>query len=67
MDGLIVAGRCISASHEAMAGLRVTPICFSMGEAAGTAAGHAVRDKVEARNVNVERLRADLKAHGAVV
>lgn len=67
VDGLLAAGRCISASHEAMAGLRVTPICFSMGEAAGTAAAHAVRDKVEARNVNVEELRADLKAHGAIV
>jgi hypothetical protein len=67
VDGLLVTGRCISASHEAMAGLRVTPICFSMGEAAGTAAAHAVRDGVEARHVSTEKLRADLQAHGAVV
>jgi hypothetical protein len=67
VDGIIVAGRCISASHEAMAGLRVTPICFSIGEAAGTAAAHAVRDGIQPRNVNIENLRAGLKARGAVV
>jgi hypothetical protein len=67
IDGLLVAGRCISASHEAMAGLRVTPICFSIGEAAGAAAAQAVKDGVQPRNVNTEKLRAGLKARGAVV
>jgi len=38
IDNLLVAGRCISATHEAMASLRVMPPCFIIGQAAGTAA-----------------------------
>lgn len=67
VNGLIVAGRCISASHDAMAGLRVTPICFSIGEAAGTAAAHAAHAKVEPRSVDIEELKVDLKEHGAII
>ena len=37
-DGLLVAGRCISGTHEAMASYRVTGNCCPMGEAAGRAA-----------------------------
>jgi hypothetical protein len=36
--GLFVAGRCISASHEAQASLRVIGTCLATGEAAGLAA-----------------------------
>lgn len=36
---LLVAGRCISASHEAQASLRVIGTCLASGEAAGLAAG----------------------------
>jgi hypothetical protein len=42
-EGLLVAGRCLSAEHEAMASARVTAQCFAMGEAAGVAAALAVR------------------------
>ncbi|MEO5913179.1 MAG: FAD-dependent oxidoreductase [Luteolibacter sp.] len=38
MDGLFVAGRCISADHEAQASIRVMGTCFATGEAAGRAA-----------------------------
>lgn len=44
ISGLIFAGRCLSAEHEAMASARVTAQCFSMGEAAGLAAALAVKD-----------------------
>ncbi len=38
---LFVAGRCISADHEAQASIRVMGTCFATGEAAGrAAAGH---------------------------
>lgn len=44
VDGLLVAGRCISGTHEAMASYRVTGNCCPMGEAAGRAAAdYAVR------------------------
>ena len=38
MDRLYVAGRCISADHEAQASIRVMGTCFVTGEAAGRAA-----------------------------
>lgn len=38
LDALYVAGRCISADHEAQASIRVMGTCFATGEAAGRAA-----------------------------
>jgi len=38
VDTLLVAGRCLSASHEAQASLRVIGTCLASGEAAGLAA-----------------------------
>lgn len=38
MDRLFVAGRCISADHDAQASIRVMGTCFATGEAAGRAA-----------------------------
>ena len=40
---LLVAGRCLSAHHEAMVLARVTAQCFSFGHAVGHAAAMAVR------------------------
>jgi len=42
VGGLLVAGRCVSSTHEAQASLRVAGTCFALGEAAGTAAAMAV-------------------------
>jgi len=41
---LLVAGRCISADHHALASCRVMAPCMAMGEAAGTAAALALLD-----------------------
>jgi hypothetical protein len=38
VDNLFVAGRCMSASHEALGSARVIGTCLAMGEAAGIAA-----------------------------
>jgi len=38
LENLIMAGRCISSSHEAQASLRVIGTCMATGEAAGIAA-----------------------------
>jgi hypothetical protein len=64
VEQLLVAGRCISASHEAAGAVRVMPHCFATGQAAGTAAALAVRDGVTPRNVSVPELQQRLLAQG---
>lgn len=45
-SGLLVAGRCLSAEHEAVASARVTAQCFSYGQAVGLAAAYAVENRL---------------------
>lgn len=65
IDNLLVAGRSISATHEAMAATRVMPPAFAMGEAAGTAAAIATEYRVAVRDVNVPTLQNTLVRRGA--
>ncbi|MHB1485214.1 MAG: FAD-dependent oxidoreductase [Saccharofermentanales bacterium] len=51
IDNLLVAGRCISGTHEAMASYRVTGDCCAMGEAAGNAAAVAIQKSINLRDV----------------
>ena len=66
-DNLVVAGRCIGATHEAQASIRIMPICVCMGEAAGTAASLAKEIHVQPADVDTDVLRARLRANGAFV
>lgn len=51
-DNLLLAGRCISGTHVAHSNYRVMPICFAMGEGAGTAAALAVARGVMPRDID---------------
>jgi glycine/D-amino acid oxidase-like deaminating enzyme len=64
-EGLLVAGRCLSAEHEAMASARVTAQCFSYGQAVGTAAVMAVRAGLSPRRLPIDDLRTRLRRLGA--
>ena len=65
IDGLLVAGRCISTDHQAHGSTRVSPTCMAFGQAAGTAAALAVRLGVSPRQVPVDELQALLRRQGA--
>jgi hypothetical protein len=67
VDNLLVSGRCISATHQGMAGARAMGTCMAIGQAAGTAAALAVRADVHPRDVDVNALRETLKTDGALV
>jgi glycine/D-amino acid oxidase-like deaminating enzyme len=67
IEGLLVAGRCFSASHDAHASARSMATCMAMGQAAGTAAAMAVAAGVTPRAVGVAALRARLLADGALL
>ncbi|NLN65771.1 MAG: FAD-dependent oxidoreductase [Clostridiaceae bacterium] len=64
-NNLLVAGRSISATHEAMASTRLMAQCMAMGEAAGTAAFICVENGCFTRDVDVSKLRSILDFHGA--
>jgi hypothetical protein len=65
IEQLLVAGRCLSATHEAAAAVRVMPTCFAMGQAAGTAAALAIRAGTLVRQVDAAQLRHLLLEQGA--
>ncbi len=64
-DNMLVAGRCISATHEAQASVRIMPICCCMGEAAGTAIGVAYNSGTNLHNVDVNEVQTILVSNGA--
>jgi hypothetical protein len=63
-EQLLVAGRCISTTHEALASTRLTPTVMTLGQAAGTAAALARKRRVNVGDVNTDELRAMLTADG---
>ena len=65
VDGLLMSGKCISATHEAIASTRVIPICQGQGQAAGTVAALAVKAGVSVRQVPIAKLQDTLAAQGA--
>jgi hypothetical protein len=66
VDNLLVAGRCVSMTHEALASARVTGTCMAIGEGAGVAAAMAVASDAAPRDVDGEKLRAELVSRGAL-
>ena len=66
VSGLLVAGRCVSATRLACGTLRTTATCMAMGEAAGIAAAMAVKEGIAPANVDVQQVRKTLLENGAV-
>ena len=57
VSNLFCAGRNISATHAAMSATRVMATCATLGQAMGTAAAMAVRDRLTPRGVHDSRTR----------
>jgi hypothetical protein len=67
VEDLLVAGRSLSATHEAAGAVRVMPPCFAMGQAAGAAAALAVERAIPPRRVDLPELQAELRKQGAIL
>jgi hypothetical protein len=67
VDGLLVAGRCVSAVREALAAIRQTAPAMAMGQAAGTAAALSVLTQSIPRRLSVELLRSELRKAKAIL
>lgn len=65
VKGLIVAGRCISATFIAQSSLRVQPTVRAMGEAAGIAAAMSIKKGVDFNELNGEEVRGEMVQRGA--
>jgi FAD dependent oxidoreductase len=67
IDNLLMAGRCASMTHDGQSAARVSGACFTMGEAAGTAAALALSGNTIPRDIAVEKLQDQLKEQGAFI
>lgn len=65
VDNLVLSGRAISATHEASAAIRVTPLAMGIGQAAGTLAALATDGSVG--SVAYGALRARLLSQHALL
>lgn len=66
-DNMLVAGRCISAEHEAHSAVRIMPICACLGEAAGVAVAVAKKTGTNTHTVDIKAVREKLKELGAAI
>jgi hypothetical protein len=64
-DGLIVAGRCMSGTHEAHSSYRVMPIVMATGQAAGVCAAMAARQGKSPKDVSPREVQRELLRQGA--
>lgn len=67
LDNLAVVGRCISATPDAFASVRVIGPCMLEGQAAATAVALAMPGGTALAGVDVERLRAQLETAGVPI
>jgi hypothetical protein len=67
VEGLLVAGRCFSATHDAHASARSMGTCMAMGQAAGSAAALAAAGSDVPGDLPAARLRAHLAERGVLL
>jgi hypothetical protein len=67
VDGLIVTGRCISATRGANGGARHMATAMALGQAAGTMATVAAREANTTQAIPVQRVQELLRREGAIV
>jgi hypothetical protein len=67
VENLLVAGRCLSADHDAHASVRSMGQCMAVGQAAGAAAVLATQTGSLPRSADVPKLQDSLRALGAII
>ena len=60
IDGLLVAGRCFCFEKELAEDTRIIGTCLVTGHGAGIAGGLAIKDKMDIRDPDLQKLRKEL-------
>lgn len=66
-ENLVLAGRAISATHEAAAAIRVSPLAMAIGQAAGTLAAMAVQQQSTPQQIPYSELRHRMLSQGVML
>jgi len=66
VKNLLVVGRCISATSDALVKLRLIPACIATGQAGGVAAALSVKQSILPKNLNIKDLQNILKHQGLI-
>ncbi len=67
LDGLMMAGRCMSVDAVAFGSSRIMTLCMAMGEAAGIGAALACQKWIHPRQVDPKEVQAILREHGGIL
>ena len=67
IENLLVAGRCISSTHEAQASYRIMPTVCALGQAAGVGAAVAYKQKSNVSDADIKKIREILIKNKAVI
>ena len=65
IDSLLVTGRAVSSTHEALSSMRIMPVCMALGQAAGTAAAISLKKRIRLRALDYADLRKALNEQEA--
>jgi hypothetical protein len=66
VEGIAVAGRCISCDRKAFGAIRQVPVCMATGQAAGTAAAIAAKTNTTPRKIPLNKLQEQLRKEGMI-
>jgi hypothetical protein len=64
VENLLMAGRCMSCTHDAQASVRVTGPASVMGQAIGTASALSIKERVTPRKLEIKLLQRELERAG---
>lgn len=62
---VLVAGRCLSSTHEAQASYRIMPVCCCTGQAAGSAVSVAFKQKADVGDIDAGEIQKILSKNNA--
>lgn len=64
-SNLLINGRCIDSTHEALAAIRVTPQLMAVGQGAGTVAHICVKENKSPMEIDFKKVKSKLEEKGA--